>query len=82
MNFFDNLMSPLNRNHCSIFYYLGLISFFLAMVALVSLVTLFFSPSKNRSNGAVSALVMSILSNLVMYYFSRIHYSICLAALN
>tara|TARA_B110001452_G_C15129244_1_gene393539 strand:+ start:514 stop:759 length:246 start_codon:yes stop_codon:yes gene_type:complete len=81
MNFLDNLMTPLNRDHCSLFYYLGLISLLFAVIALFGLVANLFN-RKSMSSGAVTSLAMSVLSNLVMYYFARIHYSICLAALN
>ncbi len=81
MNFLDNLMAPLNRDHCLLFYYLGLISLLFAVIALVGLLANLFN-RKSMSGGAVTSLVMSVLSNLVMYYFARIHYSICLAALN
>ena len=79
MNFFDNLMSPLNRDHCMLFYYLGLISLISALFALGGLLIGLFRKNSQYSMGAY---LMSFLSNLVMYYFSRIHYSICLAALN
>ena len=79
MNFFDNLMSPLGKNNCLLFYYLGIISLLFAVVAFINLVVNLFK-SKKMDSGT-SALVMAVLSNLVMYYFARIHYSICLAAL-
>ena len=79
MNFFDNLMSPLNRNHCMLFYYLGLISLISALIALGGLIMGLFRKNSQYSMGAY---FMSFLSNLVMYYFSRILYSICLAALH
>ena len=79
MNFFDNLMSPLNRDHCMLFYYLGLISLISVLFALGGLL---FGLFKKNSQYSMGAYFMSFLSNLVMYYFSRIHYSICLAALN
>lgn len=79
MNFFDNLMSPLNRDHCMLFYYLGLISLLSALFALVGLLLGLFRKNSQYSMGAY---FMSFLSNLVLYYFSRIHYSICLAALH
>lgn len=79
MNFFDNLMSPLNRDHCMLFYYLGLFSLISALFALVGLLLGLFRKNSQYSMGAY---FMSFLSNLVLYYFSRIHYSICLAALH
>ena len=80
MNFFDSLMQPLGKDNCLLFYYLGLISFLFAVIAFVSLVITLFKSKK--FDNTVTALTMSVLSNLIMYYFSRIHYSICLSALN
>ena len=81
MKFFDNLMSPLNKDHCLLFYYLGLLNIALVILGVISLVFELFK--KNfKMGGAFMAMVMSILTNLLMYYFARIHYSICIAALN
>lgn len=80
MNFFDQLMQPVGRDHCMLFYYLGVISVVFALFAFVSLLVSLFKSKGKMDVGSVS-LVFSILSNLVMYYFARVHYSICLAAL-
>ena len=78
MNFLDNLMSPLSRDHCMLFYYLGLISLFFAIAALVGFILGLF---RKNSQYAMGAYFMSFLSNMILYYISRIHYSICVAAL-
>tara|TARA_B100000035_G_C20671534_1_gene409819 strand:- start:298 stop:543 length:246 start_codon:yes stop_codon:yes gene_type:complete len=81
MNIFDKIMQPLNKDHCLLFYYLGIISFIFAIIAFGSMVINLFK-NKFKFDGSIMALFMSTLSNFVMYYFARIHYSICLAALN
>ena len=78
MIFLDNLMSPLSRDHCMLFYYLGLISLFFAIAALVGFILGLF---RKNSQYAMGAYFMSFLSNMILYYISRIHYSICIAAL-
>ena len=35
MNFFDSLMAPLGKDYCALFYYLGLLSLFLALFAVI-----------------------------------------------
>jgi hypothetical protein len=78
MNFFDSLMSPLSRDHCLLFYIIGLVSLFFAILALVGFVVGLF---RKNSQYAMGAYFMSFLSNMVLYYVSRIHYSICVSAL-
>ena len=81
MNIFDQIMQPLNKNQCLLFYYLGIISFIFALIALVSIIINLFK-NKFKFDSSIIALFISALSNFVMYYFARLHYSICLAALN
>lgn len=78
MNFFDSLMNPLNRDHCMLFYVLGLVSLFFAIFALIGFVIGLF---RKNSQYAMGAYFMSFLSNMILYYIARIHYSICVSAL-
>jgi hypothetical protein len=78
MNFFDSLMSPLSKDHCMFFYYLGLLSLLLALFALGGLLMGTF---KKKSGYAMGAYFMSFLSNILMYYTLRIYYSICIVSL-
>ena len=78
MNFFDRLMSPLSKDHCAFFYYLGLLSLFLSLFALVGFVMGLF---RKKTGYAMGAYFMSFLSNLLMYYTLRIYYSICIVSL-
>jgi len=79
MNFFDNLMSPLSRDYCLIFYVIGLVSLFFALSALVGFVVALFR--KNSQYAILFTLFMSFITNMLLYYISRTHYSICVAAL-
>ena len=78
MNFFDSLMSPLSKDHCMFFYYLGLLTLLLALFALGGFIMGLF---KKRSGYAMGAYFMSFLSNILMYYTLRIYYSICIVTL-
>ncbi len=75
---FDNLMSPLSKDHCMFFYYLGLLSLLFATFAVIGLVGGFF---QKKSGYAMGAYFMSFLSYILMYYTSRIYYSICIVSL-
>ncbi len=78
MNFFDNLMAPLSREHCMIIYYLGIINvFFAAILLVVGVFNLF--DNKNMKTGVV-LLVQSFVA-IFMYYLYRIAYSICIKTL-
>jgi hypothetical protein len=76
MNFFDSLMSPLGKEHCMYFYYLGYISITLTIIALVvGIMSLY------RNNYKVFGFTMSyFLTLLLTYYISRLNYSVCLGA--
>ena len=57
MNVFDSIMSPLGREHCMIFYYIGLVTFFFAVGSFV-LGLMFVFNKKTRS-------IMSIYREIV-----------------
>tara|TARA_B110000014_G_C19654133_1_gene344248 strand:+ start:328 stop:564 length:237 start_codon:yes stop_codon:yes gene_type:complete len=78
MNFLDNLMAPLSREHCMIIFYLGIISLFFAAVLLVSGVLSLFD-KKTMNRGGIF-LVQSFVY-FFMYYLYRISYSVCIKAL-
>jgi uncharacterized membrane-anchored protein len=78
MNFFDNLMAPLSRDHCMIIFYLGIINLFFAVVLLVSGVLSLFD--KNTMSRGGVFLVQSFMT-FFMYYLYRIAYSICIKTL-
>ena len=76
MSFFDDLMSPLTKEHCMYFYFLGYISLAFSIIALLIGVASLF-----KKNYRVTGFAMSYFLTLALtYYISRLHYSICLGA--
>lgn len=78
MNFFDELMAPLGKEHCTIYYVFGLFSFFMAIIALVRAFFFFFS-KKSTDLGMI--LLFNSLGLFLGYYLYRILYSICMRSL-
>ena len=74
MNFLDNLMAPLGREHCMVYYYLGLFTLFFAVLAVVN--GLLNVINKKSRDKRVLLLLIS-LTLFFMYYLYRITYSIC-----
>ncbi len=73
-NFLSNLMSPLGREHCMLFFYIGFLFLFLTMImVLVGVFNLF--DSKTRMTGAM--MLVNSISTFFIYYVYRILYSIC-----
>jgi hypothetical protein len=76
MNFFDGLMTPLNKGHCMYFYVLGWAALALAFLAIiVGLIAIYKKYYK--------MLVFAILYFFIFilgYYLYRLNYSVCLAA--
>ncbi len=78
MNFLDNLMAPLSREHCMIIFYLGIINLFFAVLLLVSgVINLFDKKSMNKGG----VLLINSFVAFFMYYLYRISYSVCIKAL-
>lgn len=76
MNFFDGLMSPLGKEHCMLFYYIGY--FCLAAVFLAFMGIIIGLYKKNYKLTGL-AIYFSLIFVFV-YYFYRVIYSICLGA--
>jgi|TARA_B110000261_G_C12821613_1_gene252516 uncharacterized membrane-anchored protein len=78
MNVFDSIMSPLGREHCMIFYYIGLGLFFLALIGiLIGIIYLF--DKKSRQVGLFS--IIQGIVGLFSYYLYRIIYSMCVKSM-
>ena len=77
MNFFDNLMSPLGKEHC-IYIMFGLFSLFLGLIALIRGVFYFFNKKTAELGGM---LVFHSISMFLFYYLYRILYSMCVKTL-
>ena len=74
MNFLNNLMAPLGKEHCMIMYYLGFIQFFTALFVLI-LAVFSLVDSKSRKDGGM--LILNSFVMFFMYYIYRILYSMC-----
>ena len=76
MSFFDDLMSPLGKEHCMFFYYLGYYSLAAVLLAVVGIIIALVTKNYKILAFAISYLLIFIL----MYYVYRLNYSVCLVA--
>lgn len=76
MGFIEDLMSPLGKEHCMLFYYIG---FFCLALVLLSVIVIIMSLYKKNYTITGFAIYYSIIF-VFMYYFYRVVYSICLGA--
>ena len=95
MNIFDRLMSPLGKNYCMLFYVMGLLGLFFALIQGIVIVRLVLNififrrkAAKNidKNNPNVIGLVLglfllSFFYSLIAYFINRISYSMCIASL-
>ena len=95
MNIFDRLMSPLGKNYCMLFYVMGLLGLFFALIQLIVIVRLVlnififrrkaaknFETNKPNVIGLVLGLfLLSFFYSLIVYFINRISYSMCIASL-
>lgn len=77
MDFLNTIMSPLGKEHCSIYFFLGIFSLIYAAILLIIGVT--FILKKNINVGIMLIIKSSML--FIIYYLQRILYSICLKTL-
>lgn len=78
MNIFDQIMSPLGKENCAIYYYLGIFIFIYAIITLLTAIVRMIN-SKSREIGLM--LLLNSVNMFIMYYLTRIMYSICIKAL-
>lgn len=76
MGFFESLMSPLGKEHCMLFYYIG---YFCLAALLLAFIVIIMSLYKKNYRITGLAIYFSIIF-VFMYYFYRVVYSICLGA--
>ena len=92
MNIFDRLMSPLGKDHCMLFYVMGLLGLFFALLNVVIIVrgvlNIFIfrrNAAKNLNAKAIGLILglfsISFLYCLILYFINRIGYSMCIASL-
>ena len=73
----EDLFGPLDGRYCNYFYYTSVLSFVLFVLALVSLLVKLFSKKMKCSMFDC----LGVTQPLLMYFVSRLHYSICTRAL-
>ena len=78
MNMMNNIMGPLGKEYCNIFYVLGIFVLVLAILGLVSFVVQFLD-KKTRSNSLASLINSVILFFIYLLY--RMYYNICVKVL-
>jgi hypothetical protein len=78
MGFFDSLMAPLGKDYCMLFYIVGIFALLLALFSFAAFVAGFF---QKKSAYVMGAYFISSISYILMYYTSRLYYSICIATL-
>jgi len=78
MNVFDSIMSPLGKEHCMIFYYIGLFIFF---VSLVGLLLGFIKLFNKKTFDIGSLIIINSLGGFISYYLYRIAYSMCVKSM-
>lgn len=74
----DALFSPLSKKHCLYFYVIMVLVFVMLVVNVVSLLAALVTMKGKKNYLRMLRLsVMSIIPGLVLYYQSRLMYSIC-----
>ena len=76
MGFFEDLMSPLGKEHCMFFYYLGYISLALILVGVIVLIMSLYKKSLQLTGLAIYYILFAVM----LYYVYRLNYSVCLIA--
>ena len=77
MGFFDGLMSPLGKEHCIVFYYIGYFFLALVLLAFMGILKGLYKKNYKLTGLAIFCSIMYVF----MYYIYRVVYSICLVAL-
>ena len=75
MNVLDTLFGPVSKKYCSLFYYLSVWSFFMYVMAVIFAISWGISHSKGI--GYYLATIIITLMYLLMYFHTRLLYSMC-----
>ena len=92
MNIFDRLMSPVGKNYCMLFYVMGLLGLFFALIQVIVIVRgvlnlfIFRRKAVKNLNTKATVLILGLFSIsffycLIVYFINRISYSMCIASL-
>lgn len=80
--FHDFFFSPLGKDWCIYYYILLVISFIGFIMALVTSIMSLFGAKKFTALGFAKNTFLPIFSSFIMYFLSRLAYSICVGALH
>ena len=72
----DNLFGPFPKEYCLYFYFLEIFAFIALIITLITVITSF----KSFKNKGV--LFVILLQPLILYFESRLLYSMCVGSLN
>jgi hypothetical protein len=78
MKFFDSLMAPLGKDYCMLFYIFGLYALLLVLVSFGAMV---YGILMKSSRYIILLYIFPLVYAIIIYYFNRIHYSICISTL-
>ena len=92
MNIFDIMMSPVGKNYCMLFYVMGLLGLFFALIQVIVIVRgvlnlfIFRRKAAKNLNTKATGLILGLFSIsffycLIVYFINRISYSMCIASL-
>ena len=92
MNIFDRLMSPVGKNYCMLFYVMGLLGLFFALLNVVVIIRgllnifIFRRKAAKNLNTKAMGLILGLFSIsffycLILYLINRIGYSMCIVSL-
>ena len=77
LGFLNNLMAPLGREHCLIYWVFGIMAFIGAVLILVQGLYMMLTGGKGNRRYIGMGLVINSLWVFLTYYLYRIIYSIC-----
>ena len=80
----DNLMMPLNKQHCQVFYVIGIFFVILALITFIGLIYTLVAKNINKETRGLFVFygITEILLLLFSYYLYRILYTMCNNSLN
>ena len=80
--FHDLFFSPLGKEWCLYYYVLLVIAFLGFLITLVSAFISVFGAKKFTATGFLKNSFGPVLTSLIVYFLSRLTYSICVGALH
>lgn len=81
-NLQDLFFSPLGKEWCLYYFILLVFSLIALVITVITSIMSIFSAKKLTVNGFFKNTIVPILSSLIIYFLSRLAYSICVGALH